>query len=85
MLCMWYEKLAVDRGLLEVVTIASLVEMKWLDYGADDPIQAYRFYSDWVERVTRINNPLDDEHTMQLLWRQMRFTKHQTLQIPSRV
>jgi len=63
-LCMIYRTLSVDSSMLEVVTIASLVELRFENYGDG---KAGEYLNQWIDLCTRMDNPLDDVHRHDLL------------------
>ena len=77
LLKMIYENLATDSNMLEIVTIRHLSSMKWEDYGDD---KGNQYYSDWIDRTGRVDNPLPDVHLEHLLLTEMK--KSAGLKIP---
>ena len=46
-----------------------ITDMRWEDYGDK---YAKNFYSDWLDKAGRIDNPLDAKHKQKLLWTEMK-------------
>jgi hypothetical protein len=66
---MIYANLSTDTNMMDVVTIRSLTDMKWEDYGDK---KARQFYSAWVDRASRLDCQLDDEHKRDILFTEMK-------------
>ncbi len=82
-LCMFYQSMEVDSSLLGVITIATLNQMKWKDYG-DSRKRADEYLNTWIERIARLENPLDEVRLRDILHQQMRQTKNSDLKLALR-
>ena len=66
---MIYENLATDSNMMEVVTIRSLTDLRYEDYG---DAKSRQFYSDWIDRVSRLDCQLDDNHKRDILFGELK-------------
>ena len=77
LLAMLYDSLTTSGTTIEIVTIRHLAALQWETYGDEKKRQ---FYTDWTDRIARINNPLSEIHKRDMLYTEM--LKSTDLKIP---
>ena len=74
---MIYANLSTDANMLEVVTIRSLTDMQWEQFG---DAGAREFLSTWIDRTSRLDCHIGDEVLRDILFTEMK--KSDALKLP---